>query len=96
MLILEKLWKGDVAPGERCHISKGEYSKSYAAMVDSEEYLRKHLTGEDLQQFQQFWDAELNLSRLSDFNSFAEGFRLGALLMLDVLGCGEAPKDGSS
>lgn len=96
MLILEKLWKGDVAPGERCHISKGEYSKSYSAMVDSEEYLYKHLTGEDLQQFQQFRDAELNLSRLSDFNSFAEGFRLGALLMLDIFGCGEAPKDGSS
>lgn len=96
MLILEKLWKGDVAPGERCHISKEEYSKSYAAMVDSEEYLRKHLTGEALQQFQQFRDAELKLSRLSDFNSFAEGFRLGALLMLDVLGCGEAPKGGSS
>ena len=39
MRILEKFWKGEVAPGERCHISKGEYSKSYAAMVDSEEYL---------------------------------------------------------
>ena len=89
MLVLEKLWKGDVAPGERCHISREEYSKSYAAMVDSEEYLRKHLTGEALQQFQQFRDAELNLSRLSDFNSFAEGFQLGALLILDVLGCGE-------
>ena len=96
MLILEKLWKGDVAPGERCHISKEEYSKSYAAMVDSEEYLRKHLTGEDLQQFQQFRDAELNLSRLSDFDNFAEGFRLGALLILDVFGCGEAPKEQSS
>ena len=54
MRILEKFWKGEVAPGERCHISKGEYSKSYAAMVDSEEYLQKHLIGEDLQQFQQF------------------------------------------
>ena len=96
MLILEKLWKGDVAPGEGCHISKGEYSTSYAAMVDSEAYLRKHLTGEELQQFQQFQEAELNLSRLSDFNSFAEGFRVGALLMLDVLDCGEAPKAGSS
>lgn len=92
MLILEKLWKGDVAPGERCYIPKGEYSKSYEMMVESEEYLRKHLTGEDLQQFQQFRDAELNMSRLSDFNSFAEGFRLGALLMLDVL----APNSGSS
>ena len=89
MLILEKLWKGDVAPDERCHISKGEYPKSYTSMVDSEEYLRKHLTGEDLQQFQQFRDAELNLSRVSDFNGFAEGFQLGALLMLDVFGCGE-------
>lgn len=96
MLILEKLWKGEVAPGERCHISKGEYSKSYAAMVNSEEYLRKYLTGEDLQQFQQFRDAELNMSRLSDFDNFAEGFQLGALLMLDVLGCCEAPKDRSS
>ena len=89
MWILEKLWKGDVAPGERCHISKEEYSKSYAAMVDSEEYLRKHLTGETLQQFQQSRDAELNLSRLSDFDNFTEGFQLGALLMLGVLGCGE-------
>ena len=96
MLILEKLWKGELAPGEGCHFSKGEYSKSYAAMVDSEAYLRKHLTGEDLQQFQQFRDAELNLSRLSDFNSFAEGFQLGALLMLDVLGGSKNQKAGSS
>ena len=84
MRILEKFWKGEVAPGERCHISKGEYSKRYAAMVDSEEYLRKHLTGEDLQQFKQFRDAELNMSHLSDFDNFTEGFRLGALLILDI------------
>ena len=51
---------------------------------ESEEYLQKHLTGEDLQQFQQFRDAELNMSHLSDFDNFAEGFRLGALLILDI------------
>ena len=53
-------------------------------MVDSEEYLQKHLIGENLQQFQQFRDAELNMSRLSDFDNIAEGFRLGTLLILDI------------
>lgn len=96
MMILEKFWKGEVTPGERRYHHNGEYSKSYQTMVDSEEYLRKHLTGEDLQTFQIFRDAELKLSSLSDFENFVEGFRLGAMFMLDIMEGIEVPKAKSS
>ena len=83
MMILEKFWKGEVVPGERRY-HPGEYSKHFQKMVECEEYMKEHLSGDDWKVFKQFSDAELAASTLSDLDNFVEGFRMGALFILDI------------
>ena len=47
--------------------------------------MKEHLSDEDWKLFEQFQDAEREVSCLSDCDNFIEGFRMGVMVMLDVL-----------
>lgn len=50
-----------------------------------EKYMKEHLSEEDWKVFEQFADAEQEASCLSDCDNFIDGFRMGVMIMLDVL-----------
>ena len=85
MQILDRFWKGEVAPGERRYQPKEEYSKCFRIMEQCENYLKEHLTEKEWNVFKEFTDAELEVGTLSDCDNFIEGFRMGVMFLMDVL-----------
>lgn len=85
--ILEKLYDGDVRPAEELYMTK-EYRKNYK--VDSSEFdhLSKDLEKIDSELRKKFSDCmEHQAERLSAEApaAFACGFRLGAIIMIEIL-----------
>lgn len=60
MLFLDKLWKGDIAPGEGRYHPAPDYSKAILTMERCEETLKSHLNEEDFKTFREFADAALD------------------------------------
>ena len=85
MLFLKKFWSGDIAPGEGRYHSSEEYAKSYKVMERCEAFLMDHLDKDCQRVFQEFTDAAQEASALGCCDNFIDGFRTGALMMMDVL-----------
>lgn len=85
MLFLEEFWNGNISPGEERYHSKKEYSKPWKIMEQCEEELKTRLSKEDWEVFTKYQDAEREVSCVSDSDSFIDGFRMGAKVIMDVL-----------
>ena len=92
MHILEDLYPGNVRPGERSFRQNSQYSRALAQAVESGDALSKSLTEEQKKLFEAYMDAQRDVNILTDFETFIYSFKLGAKLMLDVLGNGEMRK----
>ena len=89
MYILEDLYTGNVRPGERSFKQNSQYSRALAQAVESGDELSKSLTEEQKKLFEAYMDAQREVNILTDCETFIYSFKLGAKLMLDVLGNGE-------
>ena len=89
MYILEDLYTGNVRPGERSFKQNSQYSRALAQAVESGDALSKSLTEEQNKLFEAYMDAQREVNILTDCETFIYSFKLGAKLMLDVLGNGE-------
>ena len=89
MHILEDLYTGNVRPGERSFKQNSQYSRALAQAVESGDALIKSLTEEQKKLFEAYMDAQREVNILTDCETFIYSFKLGAKLMLDVLGNGE-------
>ena len=89
MYILEDLYNGNVRPGERSFKQNSQYSRALAQAVESGDALSKSLTEEQKKLFEAYMDAQREVNILTDCETFIYSFKLGAKLMLDVLGNGE-------
>lgn len=88
MMFLEKFWKGDIAPGEGRYHPAPEYTKIIQTMERCEETLKRRLNEENFKTFREFAEAALNSACMESCDNFCDGFRIGALMMMDVLmGC---------
>ena len=85
MMFLKKFWSGDIAPGEGRYHTSEEYAKSYTAMGRCEAFLMDHLDIDCQRVFREFSDAAQEVSALGCCDNFIDGFRMGALLMADIL-----------
>ena len=85
MLFLKEFWNGNIAPGEGRYHSKKEYKEAWKLVEQTEDKLKELLTGEAWELFTSYQDAERTAGCISDTDIFIEGFRMGIMLMLDVL-----------
>lgn len=89
MHILEDLYTGNVRPGKRSFRQNSQYSRALAQAVESGDALIKSLTEEQKKLFEEYMDAQREVNILTDCETFIYALKLGAKLMLDVLGNGE-------
>ena len=86
MYLLEQLWRGNIAPSERYIRSNSEYKKASQAFCDAAEKMTEELTPEG----KKYWDAVANyqsdMTMLAEEDIFIYGFRMGARMILDVIG----------
>ena len=85
MLILEELYLGGIHPSERCFQKNSQYAKTLAELGRVGDALTVSLNEEEKQLFEDFMEAQGELTVLTDCETFCAAFKLGAKIMLDVL-----------
>ena len=85
MLILEDLYVGDIRPNERSFKRNSQYAKALDEVVKVGNMLTELLNEEQKKLFENFMDAQREVTVLTDCETFCYSFKLGAKIMLDVL-----------
>ena len=86
MLVLEELWRGNITPAERFVRSGSEYKKIAGKLSDEMDRLMEMISPEAKVQKEIVDNLQTDLTMLSNEDIFIYAFRMGARLMLDVLG----------
>ena len=85
MLILEDLYVGDIRPNERSFKRPGQYAKALDVLVKVGDALTDSLSEKQKALFEDYMTAQREVNVLTDCETFCLSFRLGAIIMLDVL-----------
>ena len=85
MQILEDLYFGDVRPNERFFTRNSQYAKALDEVVKVGDSLTAALNEEEKKLFEDYMDAQREVTVLTDCETFCYAFKLGAKIMLDVL-----------
>ena len=86
MFVLQDLWRGNISPIERYIRPCSEYKKCSDKAVKEYDKLLTCLSPEEKQIFDNYNELNMKLLSMSEEESFINGFRLGAKIILDVLG----------
>ena len=92
MNILEELWYGRINPSQRTQPDDKSASELTEQIVEKEDELSALLSDEARKILDQMRDKQLDLSTSNEREAFISGFRLGARIMLEVMGWTEIPK----
>lgn len=85
MSILEELYKGNVCPEMQIIPKNKEYSYLNKKIAHIMEMLEKKLSKDDYYQLETLLDLHIKLGFHEASESFSYGFRLGTMLMIEVL-----------
>ena len=86
MFVLQELWRGNITPSERFVRSGSEYKKIAGKLSDEMDRLMEAISPEARTQLENIGNLRADMAVLSNEDIFIYAFRLGARLMLDVLG----------
>lgn len=89
MQILEDLYLGDIRPNERFFKRNSQYAKALDEVVKVSDALTESLNEEQKKLFEDYMDAQREVTVLTDCETFCYAFKLGAKIMLDVLTDGQ-------
>lgn len=85
MQILEDLYLGDIRPNERFFKRNSQYAKALDEVVKVGDALTASLNEDEKKLFEDYMDAQREVTVLTDCETFCYAFKLGAKIMLDVL-----------
>ena len=91
MYALNELWSGSITPSERGYHKGSEYAQLTQQAAENEELFYRELSPSGKKAFDQYYNLRLQLSNISERDSFIRGYRLGARMLLDVIGQYDAP-----
>ena len=85
MQILEDLYLGDIRPNERGFKHNSQYAKALDEVVKVGDTLTESLNEEQKKLFEDYMNAQREVTVLTECETFCYAFKLGAKIMLDVL-----------
>ena len=85
MHVFEDLYLGDIRPNERFFKRNSQYAKALDEVVKVGDALTASLNEEEKKLFEDFMDAQREVTVLTDCETFCYAFKLGAKIMMDVL-----------
>ena len=85
MGVINELWYGNIEPQDRKIPRDKEYKQLLKKICDYEEQFRGIFSPEQQQDFEDYENATISVTAISEEASFVEGFRLGAKMILEVL-----------
>ena len=86
MYVLEQLWREGLSPNEKYTRRGGEYHNILLRLCDAEDSLAEELSAKGKSHFETYRDAQIDLAAVAEREVFIEAFRLGARLVLDIVG----------
>ena len=86
MYILRDLWRGEISPTDRRVRQGSEYQQRAAEVRKQMMEFAQVLSPEDKKRMEAINDERHSLSMMEEEDVFIYGFRLGARMMLDVMG----------
>ena len=86
MGVLEKLWFGNVNPNERKLLPSNKQYELVKLIVQHEEAILPTLTVQVKDTCEKLRECRSELTSLVECEAFVEGFRLGAKIMLEMIG----------
>ena len=86
MYVLEKLWRGEISPMERCVRRGSQYQQASIAFCEKMEDLLNGLPPEARKQLDALADLKSDICLMENEDFFLYGFRLGAGTVLDIIG----------
>ena len=86
MYALQELWRGNITPAERFVRSGSEYKETAKKLSDEMDRLMEAISPEARKQLENIGNLRADMAVLSNEDIFIYAFRMGARLMLDVLG----------
>ena len=86
MYILNDLWNGNVTPDVRYVRSDSEYHKISHQLSEKSDLFIKDLSPEQSELYDELENLQYKLFNISEEDTFITGFRLGARMILDVIG----------
>ena len=85
MKIIEDLYYGRIAPYEMSISTTPEYQKLKALADRNEDLLRESLSDKQKELLGKLIESITDISSISEWDMFINGFRLGMKLMMDVM-----------
>lgn len=85
MNILEELYYGNIVPNEKCAKFDDEVKELLKLLNRNEEKLTATLTELQKETFEKYKDCNREISEISERETFLNGFRLGARIIIDVV-----------
>lgn len=86
MYVLDRFWRGGYSPADRTLTPDGEYQKDLGKMCREMEKFTASLSPEASEQLEVLRVLHDDITIIRDTDTFIEGFRLGARVVLDVVG----------
>ena len=86
MSILEELWRGNVMPNERAIKPESEYHNLILAANAEERRLVEYLSADGREVYDSLCKMRSDLAGMSEMDTFIVGFRMGARVIMEVLG----------
>lgn len=83
--VIKALFRGEIMPEERIVPDEPAYWSAEHLISDEKEYFRERLTQEDKAHFEKLDDLYCQSITMYGAQSFQYGFKLGAMLMADVV-----------
>lgn len=91
MRILERLWHGDITPNARKLSPDSEQYEPTKYIARHEEALMSILPEQAKETYEKQKENQGELSSLNELDAFISGFRLGARIMIEVMGSMDDP-----
>ncbi len=86
MYVLKELWRGNIAPVERSVRSGSDYKKISLEACEQMDRFLENLTPEEKKQLEDIYGMRGDMSLLAEEDAFISGFRLGARIIMEVVG----------
>lgn len=84
--LIDQLYSGEIYPAEKIVPTDADFQWVSEQIADGRSYLKKKLSAEDGDRLEKLNDMYMQVCSMNCYAGFSNGFRLGALLLIEIMG----------
>lgn len=91
MRVLEELWHGNINDNSKFLRYNAKLTKMLNLLSRNADNLTENLSEKEKEVFEKYKDCSAEISEITECENFIKGFRLGALMMIEVMYDSDCP-----